>query len=447
MSSDYSVTVHFLPHTDATRTTPPAHFEPERRDLLEGTVLKVGRQVRATEPGESAAIAAVLAIAPTQPPPLGSQRPTSLLTSSIEGTPMVIEPPATSPETPTQPQLMEDESGLAPLTPSMDTRQRAATSTAESPVSSPAVEVLLAQPGGQQPLVPTKTIEHVWFKSKVVSRGHAELWLRDGQVYLKDTGSSSGTFLNKMRLSPSGKLSRPYPLKDGDVIQLGIDYQGRQEDIYKCIMMKVVITTSSITVHQRKKENPARFRAALKSLLSATNPYSSNTPISTAVFPSAVTPTTPHQPAGSVDCCICLCSIGPFQALFLSPCSHCYHYKCIRNLLEAHHMFQCPMCRQVANLDASVSMESLLCEEEEENVDEGNDVSLRFGKGLTIEGTGIVWGGESGSGSGGDDAKKEKKKLTEQEKAELSCENLDRSEHEGRAMNGANQEDITADDG
>ncbi|KAJ3244512.1 hypothetical protein HDU78_010819 [Chytriomyces hyalinus] len=446
MSSDYSVTVHFLPHTDATRTTPPAHFEPERRDLLEGTVLKVGRQVRATEPGESAGVAAVLAIAPLQPPPLASLRPFSLLTSSIESTPMVIEPPATSPETPTQPHLMEDEPGLAPLTPNMDTRQRAATSTAESPVSSPAVEVLLAQPGGQQPLVPTKTIEHVWFKSKVVSRGHAELWLRDGQVYLKDTGSSSGTFLNKMRLSPSGKLSRPYPLKDGDVIQLGIDYQGRQEDIYKCIMMKVVITTSSITVHQRKKENPARFRAALKSLLSATNPYSSNTPISTAVSPSAVTPTTPHQPAGSVDCCICLCAIGPFQALFLSPCSHCYHYKCIRNLLEAHHMFQCPMCRQVANLDASVSMESLLCEEEE-NVDEGNDVSLRFGKGLTIEGTGIVWGGESGSASGGDDAKKEKKKLTEQEKAELSCENLDRSEHEGRTMNGVNHEDITADDG
>jgi len=32
-----------------------------------------------------------------------------------------------------------------------------------------------------------------------------------------------------MRLSPSGKESRPYPLKDGDIIQLGIDYQGRQE--------------------------------------------------------------------------------------------------------------------------------------------------------------------------------------------------------------------------
>ncbi|KAI8617085.1 hypothetical protein BC830DRAFT_1115252 [Chytriomyces sp. MP71] len=333
---------------------------------------------------------------------------------------MVIEPPQDFSHI-IQPMSDEDIMALSPLTPQMDTRQRAATSTAENPASSPAVEVLLAQPGGQQPLVPTKSIEHVWFKSKVVSRGHAEMWLRDGQVYLKDTGSSSGTFLNKMRLSPSGKLSRPYPLKDGDVIQLGIDYQGRQEDIYKCIMMKIVITTSSITVHQRKKENPARFRTALRSLLNATNPYSSNTPTTTISPVTGVPP--PSQPTASVDCCICLCAIGPFQALFLSPCSHCYHYKCIRNLLETHHMFQCPMCRQVANLDASVSMESLLCEEEEESNGEADDVSLRFGKGLTIEGGAIVWGGEGGSGSSED--KKEKKKLTEQEKAEMSCENLE----------------------
>jgi len=32
-----------------------------------------------------------------------------------------------------------------------------------------------------------------------------------------------------MRLSPSNKESRPYPLKDGDIIQLGIDYQGKTQ--------------------------------------------------------------------------------------------------------------------------------------------------------------------------------------------------------------------------
>ena len=29
---------------------------------------------------------------------------------------------------------------------------------------------------------PHNTIESVWFKSKVVSRSHAEIWLKDGQV-------------------------------------------------------------------------------------------------------------------------------------------------------------------------------------------------------------------------------------------------------------------------
>jgi len=48
-------------------------------------------------------------------------------------------------------------------------------------------------------------------------------------VYLRDVGSSSVTFLNRMRLSPSNKESRPYPLKDGDIIQLGIDYQGKTQ--------------------------------------------------------------------------------------------------------------------------------------------------------------------------------------------------------------------------
>jgi hypothetical protein len=84
------------------------------------------------------------------------------------------------------------------------------------------------------------------FRSKVVSRAHAELWLgKDGQVYFKDIGSSSGTFLNRLRLSPSGKESRPYPLKSGDTLQLGVDYQGRQEEIYKCVTVKVFISTSS----------------------------------------------------------------------------------------------------------------------------------------------------------------------------------------------------------
>ncbi|RKO87810.1 hypothetical protein BDK51DRAFT_13298, partial [Blyttiomyces helicus] len=57
------------------------------------------------------------------------------------------------------------------------------------------------------------------------------------------------------------------------------------------------------------------------------------------------------------DCCICIGAIGPFQALFIAPCSHCYHFKCVNSLLSQSAMFQCPLCRQVANLAASVSMD------------------------------------------------------------------------------------------
>ena len=78
------------------------------------------------------------------------------------------------------------------------------------------------------------------FKSKVVSRGHAEIWADDaGKFFIKDTKSSSGTFLNHIRLSAPNTESRAFPLKDGDVLQLGVDYQGGTEEIYRCVKMRV----------------------------------------------------------------------------------------------------------------------------------------------------------------------------------------------------------------
>lgn len=80
------------------------------------------------------------------------------------------------------------------------------------------------------------------FKSKVVSRAHAEIWAETGgKFFIRDTKSSSGTFLNHIRLSPANSDSRPFELKDGDVLQLGVDYQGGTEDIYKCVKIKVEV--------------------------------------------------------------------------------------------------------------------------------------------------------------------------------------------------------------
>lgn len=158
-----------------------------------------------------------------------------------------------------------------------------------------------------------------------------------------------------MRLSPASRISRPYPLRQGDVIQLGVDYQGRQEgntgksnlEIYQAVEMTVEIETNEH--HQLlSSQIPLRFKAALFLLLLATNPYSTSTQQSAD----------PKQDT-SLDCCICISGIGPFQALFIAPCSHCFHYKCIQHILKESIMFPCPVCRQVANLEASVSMESV----------------------------------------------------------------------------------------
>ncbi|KAL9591255.1 MAG: hypothetical protein Q9179_007909, partial [Wetmoreana sp. 5 TL-2023] len=79
----------------------------------------------------------------------------------------------------------------------------------------------------------------VGFKSKVVSRKHCEFWCNNGQWYIKDIKSSSGTFLNHIRLSQPSVESRPYPVNDGDVVQLGIDFRGGEEMIFRCVKIRV----------------------------------------------------------------------------------------------------------------------------------------------------------------------------------------------------------------
>lgn len=58
------------------------------------------------------------------------------------------------------------------------------------------------------------------------------------------------------------------------------------------------------------------------------------------------------------ECCICLYALAPFQALFVAPCSHSYHFKCIKPLLDSYPGFQCPICRTYSDLDASVAIET-----------------------------------------------------------------------------------------
>ena len=81
----------------------------------------------------------------------------------------------------------------------------------------------------------------VGFKSKVVSRRHCEFWCSQGQWYIKDMKSSSGTFLNHIRLSAPSVESKPFPVHDGDVVQLGIDFRGGEEMIFRCVKIRVEV--------------------------------------------------------------------------------------------------------------------------------------------------------------------------------------------------------------
>lgn len=79
----------------------------------------------------------------------------------------------------------------------------------------------------------------VGFKSKVVSRRHCEFWNENGQWFVRDVKSSSGTFLNHVRLSAPGVESKPWAVKDGDIIQLGIDFKGGEEMIFRCVKIRI----------------------------------------------------------------------------------------------------------------------------------------------------------------------------------------------------------------
>ncbi|KAI8354018.1 hypothetical protein BD560DRAFT_336573 [Blakeslea trispora] len=189
---------------------------------------------------------------------------------------------------------------------------------------------------------------HISFKSKVVSRSHCEIWQsHHGKVFLKDTKSSSGTFVNHVRLSPANTESRPVEIRDGDLVQLGVDYQGGYEEVYRAVKMR-------FEVNRSKQERPLSYSvSAFNNLRNLTNPQ-----VCQQESHVILNGCDDGQVTEVEECCICLYALAPFQALFVAPCAHSYHFKCIRPLFESYPGFQCPICRTYSDLDASVAVEA-----------------------------------------------------------------------------------------
>ncbi|WVN86259.1 uncharacterized protein L203_101421 [Cryptococcus depauperatus CBS 7841] len=185
----------------------------------------------------------------------------------------------------------------------------------------------------------------VAFRSKVVSRSHAEIWCEDGgKFYIRDTKSSSGTFLNHIRLSSPNTESRPMMLKDGDILQLGVDYQGGTEEMFKCVKMRVEVGREWQRGANEFNTNALKQIKALGGGV-ATSDKGKDT-------------LSKKSKASVTDCCICLFCVTVCQSLFIAPCSHVFHYKCIRPLLMQHYPgFSCPLCRTFANLEEDVETE------------------------------------------------------------------------------------------
>ncbi|QHS73753.1 ubiquitin-conjugating protein DMA1 [Saccharomyces paradoxus] len=203
----------------------------------------------------------------------------------------------------------------------------------------------------------------VVFKSKVISRTHGCFKVDDqGNWFLKDVKSSSGTFLNHQRLSSASTTSKDYLLRDGDIIQLGMDFRGGTEEIYRCVKMKIELNKSwKLKANAFNKEALSRIKNLQK--------------LTTGLEQE--------------DCSICLNKIKPCQAIFISPCAHSWHFHCVRRLvIMSYPQFMCPNCRTNCDLETTLESESESeSESENENEDEPDiemDIDMEINNNLGV---------------------------------------------------------------
>ena len=194
-----------------------------------------------------------------------------------------------------------------------------------------------------QPVVLGRHKTCIAFQSKVVSRLHAEIWCdTNGILYLRDTKSSSGTFVNRCRLSPPGVRSDSFRIHDHDLIQFGVDYRGGSVDEYRAIKVRFEVNYN-LNIPRRSTEYG---QSVLKKLESEHAQKIQN------VSSESTSPQPSTEKGKLSECCICLLKIRVSQALFISPCSHMFHYKCILPMIQLHHPgFSCPLCRPFFDLE------------------------------------------------------------------------------------------------
>lgn len=166
----------------------------------------------------------------------------------------------------------------------------------------------------------------IMYKSKVVSRVHAELVLREGKWFVRDAGSSSGTYLNNERLNWTCDDERDIvPLHSGDVLRLGADFKGGLLPQYRAVRLYVLLDNGADI------EKSEFLNSQLEKLKGVTNEENSDS---------------------MEKCALCLDEMKTSDGLFMSPCGHLWHYRCIQEpLSRTYPYFTCLLCRKASFLD------------------------------------------------------------------------------------------------
>ncbi|CAG8443667.1 2577_t:CDS:10 [Dentiscutata erythropus] len=88
-----------------------------------------------------------------------------------------------------------------------------------------------------------------YFDSKVLSRTHAEVWFENGKVYVKDMGSSNGTFVNGRRINFIENKDEKVELRQRDILEFGIDIYNDQDK--KLLFRKVCASVSFLKQYNK----------------------------------------------------------------------------------------------------------------------------------------------------------------------------------------------------
>ncbi|ODV88407.1 hypothetical protein CANCADRAFT_33013 [Tortispora caseinolytica NRRL Y-17796] len=183
-------------------------------------------------------------------------------------------------------------------------------------------------------------LKPIVFRNQVVSRMHAEIWYEDGSWYIRDVGSSSGTFVNGRRLCGSQLTSTPLALKDYDVVQFGQDFRNSTEEIYQSVRLRVEFND----IWKKKNAYTQSEHNRLRAIMAA----------GVGVDADADTDANGSGKHSKMpDCTVCLMPMKPGHPLFFAPCAHSWHYRCARPLIVQHYpAFVCPICRSSYDLEA-----------------------------------------------------------------------------------------------